>query len=147
MLTVAYIQLDCNLFTFNMQEAEGRKRLERDGHYHLGEVVTKFLPWKPSIQDTHETRAVFNAEHIYFTSSGQIGVILHVDDETALDLTALQRNMAGVITGPGDVDHARFVVSRSYMPKTHDFLDGVRHQMHEVVVMLSSRLGSSMEIS
>ncbi|KAI0695725.1 CPSF A subunit region-domain-containing protein [Cytidiella melzeri] len=101
--------VDCNLFTFIIQEAEGRKRLERNGHFHLGDVVTKFIPGGLNVQDTHESHSnTFEPEHIFFTSSGRIGVVMHVNDEVALDLTALQRNMAGAITGPGDVNHTKW---------------------------------------
>jgi DNA damage-binding protein 1 len=47
-------------------------------------------------------------EIVYFTSSGQIGVIIDVPDkELAMHLTALQRNLAAVISGVGSVSHTR----------------------------------------
>ena len=102
------LQADCNIFTFTIREAEDRKRLERDGHYHFGEVITKFLPGKLSTQDTHELQ-IFEPELLFFTSSGRIGVIVHANDDVALDLTALQNNMAAEIVGPGEVNHSKYV--------------------------------------
>ena len=47
-------------------------------------------------------------EIVYFTSSGQIGVIIDVQDkELAMHLTALQRNLAAVVSGVGSVSHTR----------------------------------------
>lgn len=45
--------------------------------------------------------------HLFFTSTGRIGVILNMADHIALQMTALQRNMAKSIIGPGDVHHPR----------------------------------------
>jgi DNA damage-binding protein 1 len=48
------------------------------------------------------------AKHVFFTSSGRIGVIVNVvDDQLSLHLTALQRNLAGVLQGVGGVTHTR----------------------------------------
>ncbi|KAI0337556.1 hypothetical protein BDW22DRAFT_1363933 [Trametopsis cervina] len=120
--------LDCNLFTLRIQEVEGRKRLERDGHYHIGENVTKFITGGLSIQDSHESR-VFEPEHIFFTSSGRIGVVLHVADDVALQLTSLQRNMAAAIVGPGEVNHTKWRAPSSSRgisdgEPSYGFLDG-----------------------
>ena len=47
-------------------------------------------------------------EVVYFTSSGQIGAIIDVQDkELAMHLTALQRNLAAVVSGVGSVSHTR----------------------------------------
>ena len=101
-------QIDCNIFTFTVQDADSRRRLERDGHYHLGEVAVKLISGGINAQDAHELR-MFEPEHLFFTSSGRIGVVMHVNDDIALDLTALQSNMAAEITGPGNVQHSKCV--------------------------------------
>lgn len=50
----------------------------------------------------------FLPEIVYFTSSGLIGVIIDVQDkELAIHLTALQRNLAAVVSGVGNVSHTR----------------------------------------
>jgi DNA damage-binding protein 1 len=50
----------------------------------------------------------FLPEIVYFTSSGQIGVIIDVEDkQLAMHLTALQRNLATVVSGVGSVSHTR----------------------------------------
>jgi hypothetical protein len=48
-------------------------------------------------------------EQLFFSGSGRIGVIIDIEAKLALQLTALQRNMAAVISGIGGVNHARFV--------------------------------------
>lgn len=48
------------------------------------------------------------ATHVFFSSSGRIGVIVEVTDPSlALHLTALQRNLASVIPGVGGELHTR----------------------------------------
>ena len=95
-----------------MQTVEGKKRLERNGHYHFGEPILKFIPGGLNDQDTQES-PTFEPEHLFFTSSGRIGVIAHVSDDVALDLTSVQNNLAASITGPGDVHHSKYVVVSS----------------------------------
>jgi DNA damage-binding protein 1 len=49
------LQSDCNLFTYTVQRVENQTTLERDGYYHLGDVVNKFIPGNPTIQPTDPT--------------------------------------------------------------------------------------------
>ena len=52
--------------------------------------------------------SMFKPDMIYFTSSGSIGVIIDVADDTlSLHLTELQRNLAAVLPGVGGTSHAR----------------------------------------
>lgn len=37
-------QCDCNLFTFSIAQLNGRRILQLDGNFHLGDVVNKFIP-------------------------------------------------------------------------------------------------------
>ena len=38
-------QVDCNLFTYEVKEdSSTHKKLELAGNFHLGEMVTKFIP-------------------------------------------------------------------------------------------------------
>jgi len=97
---------DCNLFTFSIGRLGARTILERDGSYHVGEVVNKFLPGGIGAPDSGEDTQ-FQPEHLFFTSSGRIGQIVQIADDVALHLTALQQNMAKVIKGPGDVSHTK----------------------------------------
>lgn len=103
-----------------------RTILERDGSYHVGEVINKFLPGKcrecfsirhdvltnilpggiGALDSSEDTQ--FQPEHLFFTSSGRIGQTVQVADGVALHLTALQRNMAKFIRGPGDVSHTKY---------------------------------------
>ncbi|THH31175.1 hypothetical protein EUX98_g3000 [Antrodiella citrinella] len=119
---------DCNLFTFSMGTSGTRTVLERDGSYHVGEVINKFLPGGIGAPDSCEDTQ-FQPEHLFFTSSGRIGQTVQVADDVALHLTALQRNMAKVIKGPGDVSHTKTRAPTSPRGRTDaefafGFLDG-----------------------
>ncbi|OSX59780.1 hypothetical protein POSPLADRAFT_1048255 [Postia placenta MAD-698-R-SB12] len=104
---------DCNLFSFALQRDprptvdRQRNTLERDGGYYLGDVVNKFLPGGLAMAD-FSGDAPIKPLHLFFTSTGRIGVILNMADHIALQMTALQRNMAKSIIGPGDVHHPRW---------------------------------------
>lgn len=102
-------QTDGNLYTFALPEGADKK-LERKGSYHLGELVNRFVAGGLGGAQTQEgQRPLFVPEQIFFTSSGRIGLIHDVSDEVALELTALQRNMAGAIVGPGKTQHGKCV--------------------------------------
>lgn len=55
-------------------------------------------------------------QQLYFTSTGRIGVVLDVDEALSLKLSGLQRNIAGCVKGPGNIDHAAYVlIPRPYL--------------------------------
>ncbi|OCH88473.1 hypothetical protein OBBRIDRAFT_780096 [Obba rivulosa] len=95
---------DCNLFSFTLQQIDGRNILERDGSYHVDEIVNKFVPGGLTSADS-TTGYTLRPRQLFFTSSGRIGVIIDVDDELSLPLTSLQWNMAKHIKGPGETYH------------------------------------------
>jgi len=105
---------DClNICTFTLGQILGRKALERNGFYYVGDLVSKFV--RGQIRGSHSTAVddlgeiKLLPEVVYFTSSGQIGVIIDVQDkELAMHLTALQRNLAAVVSGAGSASHTRF---------------------------------------
>lgn len=51
------------------------------------------------------------AKSLFFTSSGRIGVILDMDKELSLHMTALQRNLNSVVKEMGGTTHRRYVLS------------------------------------
>ncbi|KAI0766387.1 CPSF A subunit region-domain-containing protein [Trametes elegans] len=119
---------DNNLFSFTLHTGSPRGALEKDGVYHIDDVVTKFIRGGLSSADVGEDQAV-KAGHVFFTSTGRIGVLLEMDDATALHMTALQRNMAKHIKGPGEVNHTQYRAPAT--PRGHTdaeaaygFLDG-----------------------
>ena len=63
-----------------------------------------------SLTDVAEDQAV-KPSHVFFTSSGRIGTIMDMADVTSLHMTALQRNMAKTLTGPGGDSHTQYVAS------------------------------------
>ncbi|KAI8986077.1 CPSF A subunit region-domain-containing protein [Trametes punicea] len=97
---------DCNLFSFTLQSGPQRCVLEKDGVYHIDDVVNKFIRGALSSADVADDQAV-KASHVFFTSTGRIGAILEMNDAMALHMTALQRNMAKYLTGPGGVNHTK----------------------------------------
>ncbi|KAI0372253.1 hypothetical protein BV20DRAFT_991870 [Pilatotrama ljubarskyi] len=119
---------DCNLFSFTLQRGPQRSILEKDGVYHIDEVVNKFVRGALSSADVSEDQAV-KASHVFFTSTGRIGAILEMNDTMSLHMTALQRNMAKALIGPGGVNHTKRRAPAS--PRGHTdaeasygFLDG-----------------------
>lgn len=97
-----------NLFTFILTRTMGRASLERNGSYHLADFVTKFIRGSLASSDSSSNTAL-EAKHVFFTSSGRIGVIVDVvGEQLSLHLTSLQRNLAAVIQGVGGVTHTRF---------------------------------------
>ncbi|GJE83978.1 DNA damage-binding protein 1 [Phanerochaete sordida] len=102
---------DGNLFTFALPEdGAARNVLERTGSYHLGELVNTFVPGGPASGATAAAEQVlFETEQLFATSSGRLALVHHVaDDGVALALTALQRNMGGLLVGPGETRHAQW---------------------------------------
>ena len=53
MLIFSVPQNDCNLFTYTVQRGEARTTLDRDGFWHIGEVVNKFIPGAESLGPSH----------------------------------------------------------------------------------------------
>ncbi|KAF7299245.1 CPSF-A domain-containing protein [Mycena indigotica] len=82
-----------NLLSFSFDEKT--KKLDRDGYYQQSDLVNKLVPGSIA---SAETGSPLNPIQMFFTSSGRIGVIVDVqDDQLALHLTDLQRNMYRVV--------------------------------------------------
>ncbi|KAL6302826.1 mono-functional DNA-alkylating methyl methanesulfonate N-term-domain-containing protein [Sparassis latifolia] len=119
---------DCNLFTFSLQRNGNRFMLERDGSYHVDDVINKFLPGGLTSGEWSGNQ-VLKPEQLFFASSGRIGVILELSDEISLHMTALQRNMATAIVGPGEMHHTKWrapanLRGASDAESSFGFLDG-----------------------
>ncbi|KAG6903292.1 hypothetical protein C0995_000187 [Termitomyces sp. Mi166 len=120
---------DSNLITFKLTRTLGRPSLECDGNYYLGDFVTKFI--RGSLTSGSSNNASFEASHVFFSSSGRIGVIVEVTDSSlSLHLTALQRNLAGAVPGVGGESHTRFRAPKNKKgrsdadPTAFGFIDG-----------------------
>ncbi|KAI0051144.1 hypothetical protein FA95DRAFT_1535299 [Auriscalpium vulgare] len=84
---------DCNLFTFTVRPSERRTVLERDGDFHLDDVVNKFLPGSINSSDIKDD-AELKPRMLFFTASGRIGVLTEAeDDDLSNQLTSLERNL------------------------------------------------------
>ncbi|KAF5382718.1 hypothetical protein D9615_002834 [Tricholomella constricta] len=135
-----------NLFTYTLSRTLGRSVLERDGHYYLADLVTKFIRGSIISSDSANDAAL-EAKHIFFTSSGRIGVIIDVKDaELSLHLTSLQRNLTGVISGVGGDSHTRFRAPKNTQGRSDadstsfGFIDG------DFLEQFLTRLGSPEEV-
>jgi len=95
---------DCNLFVFGVNVAD--RRLEQVGNYYLGDCVNKFIPGVLASQPSSDDGV--RAEQMFVTSTGRIGVVSEFDKELSLHMTALQRNLANIISGPGKVKHSKW---------------------------------------
>ncbi|KAG5648442.1 hypothetical protein DXG03_005016 [Asterophora parasitica] len=135
-----------NIFTFTLTRTLGRSVLERSGHYYIADLVTKFI--RGSIVSSESNNdAALEAKHVFFTSSGRIGVVVDVTDaDLSLHLTALQRNLAGTITGIGGESHTRFRAPKNTHGRSDadatsfGFIDG------DFLEQFLTRLGSPEEV-
>ncbi|TFK48656.1 hypothetical protein OE88DRAFT_1663726 [Heliocybe sulcata] len=123
--------VDCNLYTFSLQrEQNGRITLQKDGAFHLGELVNKFVPG--SLTSSAESSGDIPIEHrlLFFTASGRIGMIFEMGSELSLHMTGLERNMTERLSGAGGVSHSDWrapVIPKSgvEVPQpSYGFLDG-----------------------
>ena len=57
----------------------------------------------------HSENNALRPQHLYFTSTGRIGVVLDVDAALSLRLSGLQRNIASCLKGPGGIDRTEYV--------------------------------------
>ncbi|KAJ7288527.1 CPSF A subunit region-domain-containing protein [Mycena rebaudengoi] len=88
-----------NLVSFEFDEEN--KKLDRNGFYQQSDLITKFV--RGSIT-TPDAGSKLKPVHIFFASSGRIGVITDVEEPLSLALTELQRNMASVLKRDHPVD-------------------------------------------
>ncbi|KAI5118862.1 hypothetical protein M0805_005306 [Coniferiporia weirii] len=94
---------DNNLFSFNFQHENDKMLLERDGLYNIDETVNKIIP---GYFDKTGKKPGFRPMLLLFTTTGRIAVIIDVDEGLSRHLSCLERNMADVIQGPGNAEHA-----------------------------------------
>ncbi|KLO05927.1 hypothetical protein SCHPADRAFT_917631 [Schizopora paradoxa] len=87
-----------NLFSFKLHQLPDKMMLDQDGEFRIDEIVNKFIP---GISD------IFTPKHVFFTSTGRIGVITEsVDEAHSMNLTSLLRNLSHVVHGPGEMTYA-----------------------------------------
>ncbi|KAJ7202805.1 mono-functional DNA-alkylating methyl methanesulfonate N-term-domain-containing protein [Mycena pura] len=112
-----------NLLSFTLDNVN--KKLERDGFYQQSDLITKLIPGSITASDPGSQ---LKPLQMFFASSGRIGVIIDITErQLGLDLTDLQRNMAGAVEG-GHY-HTRFrspqsTARRRVAETAYGFLDG-----------------------
>ncbi|KAJ4488025.1 CPSF A subunit region-domain-containing protein [Lentinula aciculospora] len=96
-----------NLFTFSPSNtASNRTLLVQDGFYHVGDLVTKFI--KGSLTSSDASLGKFKSTHLFCTQSGQIGVIINVENENiAKALSALELQLGQKSVATGGISHAK----------------------------------------
>jgi len=95
-----------NLFSFRLHQIADKMVLDQDGEYRIDEIVNKFIPGRLSSEGATSSDA-FSPKHVYFTSTGRIGVVTEsVDEAHSMNLTNLLRNLAYVVQGPGHITYA-----------------------------------------
>ncbi|KAJ3863624.1 CPSF A subunit region-domain-containing protein [Lentinula novae-zelandiae] len=116
-----------NLFTFSVsQSTNNRAILVRDGFYHVGDLITKFIRGKihsllviylvqltccssGSLATTTESATGrFKSTHIFCTLSGQIGVVISVENDVlSRILSALELQLGQKSISAGGISHAK----------------------------------------
>lgn len=127
-----YIASDHNLNLFTMSRAPTSQpriqKLQQEGLFHIGEIVTRIAPGKPSsfrllgtmlkhglllsgslVPKFSQSSAFKSNQLLYSTSSGSIGVVNELDGSMAQAMSDLQRNMARVAPALGSLQHAECV--------------------------------------
>ncbi|KAF8831356.1 hypothetical protein HHX47_DHR1000666 [Lentinula edodes] len=98
-----------NMFTFSLSQAtNNRTILVRDGFYHVGDLITKFI--RGSLATTTDSApGRFKSTHIFCTLSGQIGVITSIENDIVLSrfLSALELQLGQKSISAGGVSHAK----------------------------------------
>ncbi|KIJ17938.1 hypothetical protein PAXINDRAFT_72888 [Paxillus involutus ATCC 200175] len=106
--TIIGANSDYNLFAFRLQETELHRLLEREGHFHLGDIVNRFLPGTLSSHDTSVDIPMV-PKQLFLTPAGQIGVVIDLNDEKlSLHMTALQRNLSTFYESQTGISHSKF---------------------------------------
>ncbi|KAJ3856320.1 CPSF A subunit region-domain-containing protein [Lentinula lateritia] len=96
-----------NLFTFSLsQSTNNRTILVRDGFYHVGDLITKFIRGK--IYSLYLSFFLFKSTHIFCTLSGQIGVTISVENDVLSKLLSeLELQLGQKSISAGGVSHAK----------------------------------------
>jgi DNA damage-binding protein 1 len=118
-------QTDCNFFSYRLSNVNQGHALDSDGSWYLGDFVNRLIPGKPTfslllgmtvrpllgaVVQVKESR--FKPKQLFFSSTGRIGLVSIVEEtDLSLQLISLQRNMAQVLIGTGNVQHTKYAVS------------------------------------
>jgi DNA damage-binding protein 1 len=118
-------QTDCNFFSYRLSNVNRGHALDSDGSWYLGDFVNRLIPGKPTfslllgmtvipllgaVVQVKESR--FKPKQLFFSSTGRIGLVSIVEEtDLSLQLISLQRNMAQVLIGKGNVQHTEYAVS------------------------------------
>ncbi|KAJ3744599.1 CPSF A subunit region-domain-containing protein [Lentinula detonsa] len=89
-----------NLFSFSLSRgANNRPVLERDGFYHVGDLVTKFVRGTLTTPSITSGKPKFTPAHVFCTLSGQIGVIIDIENEDMVRVLSALELQLGQIQG------------------------------------------------
>jgi DNA damage-binding protein 1 len=99
---------DLNMLTLAWDE-EGT--IEAQGRFHLGELVNRLRPGRLASTASTVGPGAGRAHTVYATSSGSIGVVCALEQDTAQLASDLERNMRHAVgRGVGGLDQAEWVL-------------------------------------
>lgn len=120
---------DYNMFAFRLQKTELQNLLEREGFYFVGDIVNKFVPGSLGLSEVSADMPL-RPQQLFFTATGQIGVIVNMNEELSLHMTSLQRNLSTYFERKEGVSHSRFRAPKNNWGRSDSeassfgFLDG-----------------------
>lgn len=120
---------DYNMFAFRLQKTELQNLLEREGYYFVGDIVNKFVPGSLGLSEL-SADIPLQSQQLFFTATGQIGVIVNMNEELSLHMTSLQRNLSTYFERKEGVSHSRFRAPKNNWGRSDSeassfgFLDG-----------------------
>ncbi|KAG8793975.1 hypothetical protein FRC16_010750 [Serendipita sp. 398] len=119
--------VDNNLFSYKNEE-DG---IQPSGRYHFGEVISSLVPGSVSTNAARGgDKALAVPKHLLFTSGGRISVISKCDDERAMKLHNIQRNIGAAFKSDHyDVlswraPHTSIKTFSDDIPQASGFIDG-----------------------
>ncbi|KAJ3733076.1 CPSF A subunit region-domain-containing protein [Lentinula guzmanii] len=118
-----------NLFSFSLSRgANNRPMLERDGFYHVGDLVTKFVRGSLITPSITSGEPKFIPTHVFCTLSGQIGVIIDVENEDMVRVFSALELQLGQIQGENSNRNQKSMV-----------IGGISHAKHRAPRLSGAR--------
>ncbi|KAL5524495.1 hypothetical protein ACEPAF_9635 [Sanghuangporus sanghuang] len=103
--TIVGANSDSNLFSYKLFQRGGKVLLEQNGLYNIDETVNKCVAGR---LDPADNRFGLRTKQLLFTATGRITALIDVNEDISKLLSSLERNLANVVKGPGDVGHTHW---------------------------------------
>jgi DNA damage-binding protein 1 len=115
---------DMNIFMFSLQSSTPAI-LSSTGLYHAADMITKFILRVNMLQASRTPES--GDQQLFFTSSGCIGLVTEVDQTLAVQMNALNHELANLVEGKHGRSHTMYRApkhSRGTNDPASGFLDG-----------------------